>query len=81
MKEFQGLKFEILEEKDINILTPIMERAFNEDARIHLNQPKGGPEGYDNGDFLRKWALNKDATSYKSASFVKNERFFVLILR
>lgn len=35
------------------------------DYRIHLNQPKGGPEGYDNGDFLRKWALNKNATSFK----------------
>jgi N-acetylglutamate synthase-like GNAT family acetyltransferase len=64
MKEFQGLKFEKLDEKDINTLTPIMERAFNEDSRIHLNKPKGGPEGYDNGEFLRKWGLNKDATSY-----------------
>lgn len=65
MKELQELRFEKLEENDIDLLTPIMTRAFDEDSRIHLNQPKGGPDGYDNGDFLRKWALNKNATSFK----------------
>ncbi|MBB6716077.1 GNAT family N-acetyltransferase [Clostridium gasigenes] len=65
MKEFDMLKFELLEEKDIEILTPIMEKSFDEDARIHLNEPKGGPPGYDNGDFLRKYGLSKEATSYK----------------
>ncbi|MBB6621959.1 GNAT family N-acetyltransferase [Clostridium gasigenes] len=59
------LKFELLEEKDIEILTPIMEKSFDEDARIHLNEPKGGPPGYDNGDFLREYGLSKEATSYK----------------
>lgn len=53
-----------LEELHINELTKIMERAFDEDARIHLGVEKGGPDGYDNGDFLRKWGLHKDATSY-----------------
>lgn len=65
MKESDGLKFQLLQEKDIEILTPIMERAFDEDARIHLNEVKGGPPGYNNGDFLRKYGLSKDATSYK----------------
>ena len=65
MKEFDMLKFELLEEKDIEILTPIMEKSFDEDARIHLNEPKGGPPGYDNGDFLRKYGLSKESTSYK----------------
>lgn len=53
-----------LEESYINELTKIMERAFNEDANIHLGVEKGGPDGYDNGNFLRKWGLHKDASSY-----------------
>lgn len=65
MKRYGDLGFEILEEKDIDILTPIMERAFDEDTRIHLNEPKGGPEGYDNGDFLRRFALHENSTAYK----------------
>lgn len=65
MKRYGDLGFEILKEKDIDVLTPMMERAFDEDTRIHLNEPKGGPEGYDNGEFLRKFGLHKGATSYK----------------
>lgn len=53
-----------LEELHISELTKIMERAFDEDTRIHLGKEKGGPDGYDNGDFLRKWGLHKDASSY-----------------
>jgi len=48
---------------DIDALSPIMKEAFNEDSRIHLNKD-GGPEGYDNGDFLRKWFLSPRATAY-----------------
>lgn len=65
MKLYQGLEFDELKEEDINELTKIMEGAFNEDTRIHLNEPKGGPEGYDNGDFLRKWGLNPESEAYK----------------
>ncbi len=65
MKRYQGLEFDTLLEEDINELTKIMERAFNEDARIHLNEPKGGPEGYDTGEFLRKWGLNPGTEAYK----------------
>lgn len=65
MKRFGELTFEFLEEKDINVLTQIMERAFDEDTRIHLNEPKGGPDGYDNGDFLRRFGLHKNSTAYK----------------
>ena len=59
-----GLELIRLEEAHINELTKIMERAFDEDTRIHLGEEKGGPEGYDNGDFLRKWGLHKNASSY-----------------
>lgn len=53
-----------LEESHIDELTRIMERAFDEDARIHLGREKGGPDGYDDGRFLRRWGLHKDADAY-----------------
>ena len=65
MKKYENLKFEVLQEKDIDVLTTIMEKAFDEDTKIHLGEEKGGPEGYDNGDFLRKFGLHKDSTAYK----------------
>jgi GNAT superfamily N-acetyltransferase len=68
MLEYKGLCFEELKEEDIKLLTPVMTRAFNEDAKIHLNEEKGGPEGYDNGDFLRKYGLHKDSDAYKITS-------------
>ena len=63
--EYKGFLFEKLQEKDIDELTKVMTRAFDEDLRIHLGEEKGGPEGYDNGNFLRKWGLHPNATSYK----------------
>lgn len=65
MKKYKGLEFSELIEKDIDVLFPIMKRAFDEDTRIHLGKDSGGPPGYDNGDFLRKYALDIDSTSYK----------------
>jgi hypothetical protein len=65
MKIYQDLIFEKIKEEDIRILTPIMKRAFDEDTRIHLGNECGGPPGYDNGDFLRKYALHKDSTAFK----------------
>lgn len=63
MKTFRGLTFEELQEKDIAILAPIMKRAFDEDARIHLGEEQGGPPGYDNGDFLRRYAIEDEAST------------------
>ncbi|MBU3201936.1 GNAT family N-acetyltransferase [Clostridium estertheticum] len=65
MKTYKDLVFEEINEEDISILTPIMKRAFDEDTCIHLGKECGGPPGYDNGDFLRQFALHKDSTSYK----------------
>ncbi|NLW70898.1 MAG: GNAT family N-acetyltransferase [Eubacteriaceae bacterium] len=59
-----NIEFTPLKESDIPELTPIMERSFDEDARLFFGKPKGGPEGYDDGSFLRKWALMPKATSY-----------------
>ncbi|MFA5236095.1 MAG: GNAT family N-acetyltransferase [Bacilli bacterium] len=45
-------------------LTPIMKRAFDEDTRLHLKEPSGGPEGYEDGSFLKKWFLHPGASAY-----------------
>ena len=65
MEEYQGLLFEEFKENDIELLIPIMKRAFDEDTKRHLNEETGGSEGYDNGDFLRKYALHRDSYAYK----------------
>jgi len=65
VEAYGGLQFERFTKEDVNILTPIMKSAFDEDTQRHLNQPTGGPDGYDNGDFLRKYALNPASQAYK----------------
>jgi GNAT superfamily N-acetyltransferase len=54
------LKYEKITEADITDLTRVMTQAFDDDARKHLGLEKGGPEGYDNGDFFRKWLFAYD---------------------
>lgn len=65
MEDFKNLQFREFAESDVELLTPIMKRAFDEDSRRHLKRESGGPPGYDNGDFLRKYALHKDSTAFK----------------
>jgi hypothetical protein len=65
VKVYNNLQFDILCEQDVEILTSTMKRAFDEDAKRHLNENTGGPDGYDNGDFLRKFALNNGSKAYK----------------
>jgi GNAT superfamily N-acetyltransferase len=48
---------------DVEPLTRIMTRAFDDDTRVHLGQERGGPPGYDNGDFFRKWLFEPQATA------------------
>lgn len=47
-------------EADLHDLTAAMTRAFDDDARTYLGLDRGGPEGYDNGDFFRKWLFSSD---------------------
>ncbi len=57
----------ILKEFNASIIpqmTPIMKRAFDEDTRLHLNETTGGPDGYDDGSFLKKWFLHPNASAY-----------------
>ncbi len=63
--KINGLEFENFTVEDVDLLTPIMKKAFDEDTKKHLKKETGGPEGYNNGNFLRKWGLHKDSDSYK----------------
>lgn len=63
MSTDMSLHFAALREEDIPALTHIMKRAFDEDTRIHLGEPTGGPPGYDNGDFLRRYAIEDTTTT------------------
>ncbi len=61
-----NLVFEVMAEEDIPDMTPVMSRAFDDDAQKHLGQEKGGPPGYDNGDFFRQWLLPyEESVGYK----------------
>lgn len=61
--------FEEITEEDIPELTGVMTRAFDDDARKHLGLERGGPEGYDNGDFFRKWLFGyQESIGYKALS-------------
>ena len=60
------LSFVMISESDITDLTPLMKRAFDDDAQKHLGKESGGPPGYDNGDFFRTWLLPyKESVGYK----------------
>jgi GNAT superfamily N-acetyltransferase len=52
--------------KDIPALTDVMTRAFDDDAQKHLGIERGGPPGYDNGDFFREWLFGyEESDGYK----------------
>lgn len=76
------LKFEKAVEEDIPELTGIMKRAFDDDARLHLGIPEGGPPGYDNGEFLRAALLTREEHftrhGYKIVKGGKTIGFFLL---
>jgi N-acetylglutamate synthase-like GNAT family acetyltransferase len=61
-KRMSTLSFREITEADISDLTKVMTRAFDDDARKHLGQERGGPKGYDNGEFFRKWLFGCEET-------------------
>lgn len=65
MDIYDGLCFERITEGDVDAMTEIMKRAFDEDAKRHLGEECGGPTGYDNGDFIRQWYIQSGAEAYK----------------
>ena len=64
-----ALSFAEITEEDIPKVTEVMTRAFDDDSQKHLGIDRGGPEGYDNGDFFRKWLFGHDESiGYKVLS-------------
>jgi predicted transcriptional regulator YdeE len=61
MKTFELQPFS---ESDIELLNPVMKRAFDADSRLHLGHDSG-PPGYDDGSFLRQWALHPESTALR----------------
>ncbi len=56
------LSFAPFIEADIPEMTRIMTRAFDDDTKKHLGKERGGPDGYDNGGFFRKWLFGHKET-------------------
>lgn len=54
------LVFKEIEEADVPALTTVMTLAFDDDAQKHLGEERGGPEGYDDGEFFRMWLFGYD---------------------
>ena len=64
-----NLAFLEISQEDLPDITAVMTRAFDDDAQKHLGQERGGPEGYDNGDFFRKWLFGyQESVGYKIIS-------------
>lgn len=60
------LHYEVASAEDIPEITKVMTRAFDHDAQLHLNKEKGGPSGYDNGEFFQRWMVEeKKSIGYK----------------
>ena len=53
-----------LQAGDVDALTDVMARSFDDDARRHLGVPKGGPPGYDTGEFLREHGFDPRARAF-----------------
>ena len=51
--------FDRMSENDIPELAAVMKSAFDNDAQKYLGRSEGGPDGYDNGDFFRKWVFGE----------------------
>lgn len=66
------LKFVEPRIENLEEITAVMERAFNDDAQRYLNIPKSGPPGYDNGEFYRKW-LFEDSKSQGLLAIYENK--------
>lgn len=49
-----NLTYKTLEQRDISELTPIMKAAFDADTKMHTDLEEDGPNGYDNGELLKK---------------------------
>lgn len=58
------LRYTRMEEMIVPRLTPIMVAAFDDDSQRFRGIERGGPPGYDDGSFLRRWGLQSPTQSY-----------------
>jgi len=58
-----NLAFKEIDESDVAELTRVMTRAFDDDSRRHLGVEKGGPDGYDTGEFFKRWLFGYEQTA------------------
>ena len=58
------LRYTKMDERIVPRLTPIMIAAFDDDSRRFRGIERGGPPGYDDGSFLRRWGLQSPTQSY-----------------
>jgi ribosomal protein S18 acetylase RimI-like enzyme len=61
-----GLRIVPLEPADVAALTDVMTRSFDDDAWRHLGVEKGGPPGYDTGEFLRTYGFDPAASAFEA---------------
>jgi len=64
MEIFDSIGFNRFSKESIDELTSIMKRAFDADTKLHLGIEAGGPTGYDNGDYIRRWYFGDDKDAY-----------------
>ncbi len=60
------IKIEPAALSDVQELTEIMTRAFNDDSRRHLGKDQGGPPGYNTGEFIRQNAFHSGGKAFKA---------------
>jgi GNAT superfamily N-acetyltransferase len=60
MKTEVPLRFGEIVKEEIPVLTEVMIRSFDDDAQKHPGEERGGPPGYDNGEFFREWLFGYD---------------------
>jgi predicted acetyltransferase len=63
MENYGGMSFRKFEESDVNLFTQMFKESFNMDSQIHIGE-NCGPDGYDNGEFLKKWFLHNSASAF-----------------
>ncbi len=65
-RDHSTIEIRPFEPEDVDEATTVMARAFDDDSRRHLGKDRGGPPGYDTGEFLRENALNPQARAFKA---------------
>lgn len=75
-----SLHFERMTADDIPEQTAIMTRAFDDEAQRFQGKPKGGPPGYDTGEFLQKWAFDEGGLGWKIIADGKAVGAFILFV-